>query len=84
MVTTCIRAHLLWDATRDIALTIVTISTLYLTLFTLKFENFMIANTTSQRYPRLHVGLEFIVTNSHLDSWMSVTLGSYVTSRRLL
>jgi hypothetical protein len=84
MVTTCILARLLWDAIRDIALTIVTISTLYLTLFTLKFENFMIVNTTSQRYPRLHVGLEFIVTNSHLDSWTPVTLGSYVTSRRLL
>jgi hypothetical protein len=56
-----------------IVLTIITIFTLYLTLFMLKFKNFIIMNTMSQRHICLSRGLD--IYDNHLDSHMSVMWG---------
>ena len=56
-----------------IVLTIITIFTLYLTLFMLKFKDFIIMNTMSQRYTCLSRRLG--IYDSHLDSHMSVMWG---------
>jgi hypothetical protein len=59
------------DLVLEFVLTIVTTFTLYLTLFTIKLEEFTIINMTSQRYPHISCWLGFY--GNHMDSCLPVT-----------
>jgi hypothetical protein len=57
-------------------LTTVITFTLYLTLFMLELENFMIINTMSKRYSRMSCW--FVIHSNHMDLRTSVMEWSYV------